>query len=48
MLGRYLASGAAGKPNPVEARLWLERAIAQGVPDAEADLADLTALADQQ
>jgi uncharacterized protein len=40
MLGRYLASGAAGKPNPVEARLWLERAIAQ---DAEADLAELTA-----
>jgi len=33
MLGRYLASGAAGKPDPVEARLWLERAIAQGVPD---------------
>jgi uncharacterized protein len=40
MLGRYLASGAAGKPNPVEARLRLERAIAQ---DAEADLAELTA-----
>jgi hypothetical protein len=37
MLARYLASGAAGKPSPVEARLWLERAAAQGVPDAEAD-----------
>jgi TPR repeat protein len=46
MLGRYLASGAAGKPNPVEARPWLERAIAQGVPDAEADLAELTAPAE--
>ena len=41
MLGRYLASGAAGKPNPLEARIWLERAVAQGVLDAEADLAEL-------
>jgi TPR repeat protein len=40
MLGSYLASGAAGKPNPLEARLWLERAVAQGVPDAETDLAE--------
>jgi len=40
MLGRYLASGAAGKPNPAEARIW--RAVAQSVPDAEADLAELT------
>ena len=45
---RYLASGAAGKPNPVEARLWLERAIGQGIPDAEADLAELTAPLQQQ
>jgi hypothetical protein len=43
MLGRYLASGATGKPNPMEARLWVERAVAQGVPDADADLAELTA-----
>ena len=42
MLGRYLARGAAGKPDPVEARLWLERAFASGVPEAESDLAELT------
>jgi TPR repeat protein len=36
MLGRYLAGGAAGKPR---ARLWVERVVAQGFPDAEADLA---------
>jgi TPR repeat protein len=41
MLGRYLASGAAGKPAPEEARQWLERAVAQGILDAQADLADL-------
>jgi TPR repeat protein len=42
MLGRYLAGGAAGKPDPVEARIWLERAVAQGILDAESDLAELT------
>ena len=42
MLGRYIASGAADKPNPVEARQWLERAVAQGILDAESDLAGLT------
>jgi hypothetical protein len=42
MLGRYLVGGAAGKSNPVEARIWLERAVAQGVLDAEPDLAELT------
>jgi hypothetical protein len=42
MLGRYLGSGAAGKPNRAEACLWLERALAQGIPDAEADLTELT------
>jgi hypothetical protein len=26
-----------------EARLWLERALAQGMPEAEVDLAELTA-----
>jgi TPR repeat protein len=41
MLGRYLKSGAAGDRDPVEARLWLERAITQGVPEAEADLVQL-------
>jgi uncharacterized protein len=39
MLGRYLVSGAAGALNPVEGRLWLERAVAQGITDAEPDLA---------
>jgi TPR repeat protein len=39
MLGRYLMNGAAGDLNPVEGRMWLERAVAQGVADAEHDLA---------
>jgi TPR repeat protein len=34
MLSRYLGSGAAGESNPVEARLWLQRAVAQGISDA--------------
>jgi hypothetical protein len=42
MLGRYLASGVAGEPNPEEAREWLERAVAQGVDDAQHDLAELS------
>jgi TPR repeat protein len=41
MLGRYLASGAAGERNTVEARDWLERAAEQGVAEAESDLAEL-------
>ena len=41
MLARYLASGVAGERNPEEARLWLERAVAQGVPEAETDLAEM-------
>src|SRR4029077_11962429 len=41
MLGRYLASGAAGEPNPKEAHHWLEQAVAQGVPEAESDIAQL-------
>jgi hypothetical protein len=36
------AGGAAGERNLEEAQLWLERAIAQGIPDAESDLAALT------
>ena len=43
MLGRYLASGPAGERNPVEARDWLESAAAQGITDAESDLAELSA-----
>jgi hypothetical protein len=38
MLGRYLARGAAGTYDPIEARVWLERAIAQGVEEAREDL----------
>ncbi len=41
MLARYLASGAAGEPDPAEARVWLERAVAQGVAEAQDDLATL-------
>ena len=43
MLGRYLAEGAAGKPDPSEARLWFEQATAQGIEEAQADLAALRA-----
>ena len=42
MLGRYLAGGVAGEHDPVQARLWLERAAAQGILDAESDLAALS------
>ena len=41
MLGRYLARGLGGQRDPVEARLWLERAVAQGLADAKPDLAAL-------
>ena len=30
-------AGVAGQRNPAEARLWLERAVVQGIADAEAD-----------
>jgi hypothetical protein len=43
MLGRYLAEGAAGEPNPAEARLGFEQAAAQGIEEAQADLAALHA-----
>jgi TPR repeat protein len=39
MLGRYLARGLAGERDPEAARLWLGRAAAQGLADAELDLA---------
>jgi uncharacterized protein len=45
MLGRYLSSGAEGDPDDEEGRLWLERAVAQGIADAEPDLAALRASA---
>jgi TPR repeat protein len=41
MLDGYLAKGAPGERNPLEARIWLERALRQGVAEAEADLAQL-------
>jgi TPR repeat protein len=41
MLGRYLARALAGERNSDEARVWLERALAQGLTDAESDLASL-------
>jgi uncharacterized protein len=43
MLARYLAGGVAGDPDLVEARSWLERAVAQGVAEARDDLAALPA-----
>jgi TPR repeat protein len=41
MLGRYLARGLAGEQNLDEARRWTERAVAQGLQEAKADLAAL-------
>ncbi|MBX9823644.1 MAG: SEL1-like repeat protein [Xanthobacteraceae bacterium] len=39
MLGRLLA---AGEHDPMEARRWFEKALAQGIAEAESDLAELT------
>ncbi len=41
MLGRYLARGAAGTQDIPEARVWLERAVGQGITEARRDLAAL-------
>jgi TPR repeat protein len=41
MLGRYLARGTGGERSLPEGRLWLERAAAQGITEAEDDLAEL-------
>jgi exonuclease I len=41
MLGRYLARNLAGELNIEEARRWTERAVAQGLQEAKADLAAL-------
>jgi TPR repeat protein len=43
MLGRHLAQGAAGEPNPEAARRWLEQAAAQGIEEAKGGLATLPA-----
>jgi uncharacterized protein len=45
MLGRYLLGGLAGDRNPTEGRAWLERAAAQGIADAEAELEGASAAA---
>ena len=43
MLGRYLARGLAGNQSPTEARFWLQKALAQGLQEAQADLDALPA-----
>jgi uncharacterized protein len=42
MLGRYLTKGLGGKRDPLAGRLWLERAAAQGVTEADDELAEFT------
>ncbi|MER9953193.1 hypothetical protein [Mesorhizobium sp. M0047] len=37
-LGRYLCNGRAGEHNPLAGRVWLERAVAQGVREAVDEL----------
>ena len=44
MLGRYLMSGLAGDLDPVEGRKWLERAVEQGIAEAELDLGTVLAM----
>jgi TPR repeat protein len=39
MLSRYLARGLAGETDPEAALTWLERAAAQGLEEAQHDLA---------
>ena len=41
MLGRFLRNGVSGDPDPKAARIWLERAVAQGLQDAKPFLAAL-------
>ena len=41
MLGRYLAHGLAGERDIHQARMWLERAVAQGLAEAKGNLATL-------
>jgi TPR repeat protein len=38
MLGRYLARGLASEKDLTGARYWLEKALAQGVAEAQAEL----------
>jgi TPR repeat protein len=48
MMGRYLARGLAGECDVEQARRWLERAVAQGLREAQRDLAALPPLATSQ
>jgi hypothetical protein len=41
MLGRYFARGLAGTTDPEKAQFWLEKAAANGLPQAGKDLAQL-------
>ena len=41
MLGRYLARGHGGPADEAEARGWFERAAAQGIHEADVELARL-------
>jgi uncharacterized protein len=41
MLARYLADGVGGDRDLTEARSWLDQAVAQGVAEAQDDLATL-------
>jgi uncharacterized protein len=47
MLGRYLARNLAGEQDFEAARHWTERAVAQGLQEAKADLAALPPALDQ-
>jgi TPR repeat protein len=38
MLGRYLSRGLGGQQDAAQARVWLEKALAQGLSEAQGDL----------
>jgi TPR repeat protein len=46
MLGRYLTRGLAGDIDLVEGRQWLERAVKQGITEAELELGTVPGDAD--
>jgi TPR repeat protein len=41
MLGRFLMRGLGGEQDPAQAKLWLEKALAGGMAEANDDLAKL-------
>jgi TPR repeat protein len=45
MLARYLAHGATGDPDPESAGRWFREAAAQGLAEAEAELAAVETIA---